>query len=349
MNRHTKTAIVALAVFAAMVLIVMLAPVGFVAWSPGQTVDLLGESDSGPVVEVDGAQTYPASGAILLTTVSQTRADASLRFPQAIMAYLSAAHDVFLRSDVYPTGVDATQATASDLALMDEAKTQAAVAALREAGLTVREAPRVTRVRVSGPSNGILQPGDIILAVDNVPVASVDDAIDRVRQKSVGDVVVVSFERDGRIESPVTIQTVPSSNDGRVATIGVTLASEFFFSPQVTYRIDPAIGGNSAGLALALAIYDRLTEPDLTGGLQVAATGAIDARGRVAAIGGVNEKVAAALAQGAEVFLLPATNCADLTAPPDGIRLVPVTSLSTAITVMEILTRPGSGTPLPSC
>ncbi|MDR1387457.1 MAG: PDZ domain-containing protein [Propionibacteriaceae bacterium] len=349
MNRHTKTAIVSLAVFAAMLLVVMLAPVGFVSWSPGQTVDLLSEGESGPLIEVSEARTYPASGSILLTTVNQTRADSALRFPQAVMAYLLGAHDVFPRQDIYPTGLGAGEATAQELELMVQAKTQAAVAAVREAGLTVREAPKVTRVRVSGPSNGILQTGDIILAIDNVPVSSVDDAVDRVRQKPVGDVVVVSIERQGRTEPPITIQTVPSSNDGRVPTIGVTLASEFFFAPQVTYRIDPAIGGDSAGLALALAIYDRLTEPDLTGGLTVAATGVIDARGRVGAIGGIDQKVAAALARGAQVFLLPATNCSDLSEIPSDIRLVPVTSLSTAVTIMEILTRPGSGTPLPSC
>lgn len=68
------------------------------------------------------------------------------------------------------------------------------------------------------------------------------------------------------------------------------------------------IGGPSAGLVLALTIIDKLTEGDLTRGKQIAATGTIDAAGRVGLIGGVVQKVYTTSKQGAHLFIVPKGN-----------------------------------------
>jgi PDZ domain-containing protein len=65
------------------------------------------------------------------------------------------------------------------------------------------------------------------------------------------------------------------------------------------------VGGNSAGLALTLAILDLLTPGELTGGLQVAGTGTIDLEGQVGPIGGIRQKVIAARRAGMDVLLVP--------------------------------------------
>ena len=66
------------------------------------------------------------------------------------------------------------------------------------------------------------------------------------------------------------------------------------------------IGGPSAGLMFSLAIYDRLTPDDMTHGREIAGTGEIACDGGVEAIGGIEQKVAGAERQGAEIFLAPA-------------------------------------------
>ncbi len=68
---------------------------------------------------------------------------------------------------------------------------------------------------------------------------------------------------------------------------------------------EASAGGPSAGLMMALAVYDRLTAGDGTGGLKVAGTGTMSPDGSVGAVGGVAEKVAAAAAAGADLFLVP--------------------------------------------
>ncbi|MGZ9931189.1 S16 family serine protease [Streptomyces sp. NC-S4] len=111
------------------------------------------------------------------------------------------------------------------------------------------------------------------------------------------------------------------------------------------------VGGPSAGLLFSLGIVDKLdgdgSGGDLTGGRSVAGTGTITADGEVGAVGGVALKTQAARRDGASVFLVPKAECADaLSELPEGLRLVPVTSLTDAVNSLRALNR---GEPAPSC
>ncbi|MDQ6419301.1 S16 family serine protease [Paenibacillus sp. LHD-117] len=68
------------------------------------------------------------------------------------------------------------------------------------------------------------------------------------------------------------------------------------------------IGGPSAGLVFALQGVDLLTEGDLAQGLRIAATGTIDAHGKVGAIGGVKQKAVAVSRENVDLFLVPQAN-----------------------------------------
>ncbi|CAL9475951.1 hypothetical protein SUDANB15_02920 [Streptomyces sp. enrichment culture] len=112
------------------------------------------------------------------------------------------------------------------------------------------------------------------------------------------------------------------------------------------------VGGPSAGLLLSLGIVDKLdgdgSGGDLTGGRVVAGTGTIDADGTVGPVGGVPLKTQAARRDGATVFLVPETECAQAQAElPEGLRLVPVTTLGGAIDALVALEK-GTGK-VPSC
>ena len=95
------------------------------------------------------------------------------------------------------------------------------------------------------------------------------------------------------------------------------------------------IAGPSAGLMWALGLYDLLTPEDLTDGMTVAGTGAIDRDGKVYPIGGVAEKLIAAKHAGANVFLVPRQNLAEAQAANPGIKLVPVSTLQDAVDFLK--------------
>ncbi|MEU6528510.1 S16 family serine protease [Streptomyces sp. NPDC046928] len=120
---------------------------------------------------------------------------------------------------------------------------------------------------------------------------------------------------------------------------------------EVTLKLAD-VGGPSAGLLFSLGIVDKLdgdgSGGDLTGGRTIAGTGTIDANGKVGAVGGVSLKTQAARRDGATVFLVPKDECGDAKAElPEGLRLVPVTTLKGAIGALDAL-RTGKGT-VPAC
>ncbi|MGZ3099438.1 S16 family serine protease [Streptomyces sp. H72] len=108
------------------------------------------------------------------------------------------------------------------------------------------------------------------------------------------------------------------------------------------------VGGPSAGLLFSLGIIDKLGAGDLTGGRVVAGTGTITPAGRVGAVGGVPLKTQAARRDGATVFLVPKAECSDARAElPEGLRLIPVTTLKGAVDSLQAL-ETGKGQ-VPAC
>ncbi|MCX4693100.1 S16 family serine protease [Streptomyces sp. NBC_01408] len=111
------------------------------------------------------------------------------------------------------------------------------------------------------------------------------------------------------------------------------------------------VGGPSAGLLFSLGIVDKLdgdgSGGDLTGGRTIAGTGTISPDGTVGAVGGVALKTQAAHRDGASVFLVPKAECSDAQSElPEGLRLVPVTTLTEAVDALRALNK---GEAVPSC
>jgi Lon-like protease len=133
----------------------------------------------------------------------------------------------------------------------------------------------------------------------------------------------------------VAVDVTPEEVDGDLR-IGITPGVGFDFPFEVSVDIADNIGGPSAGLMMSLAIYDTLTPGSLTGGADIAGTGTITPAGKVGPIGGIQQKIAAARDAGAELFLVPADNCADaLAAPQPGLTLARVSDLDQALTALE--------------
>jgi PDZ domain-containing protein len=88
------------------------------------------------------------------------------------------------------------------------------------------------------------------------------------------------------------------------------------------------IGGPSAGMMFTLEIINQMTEEDITDGLRIAGTGTIRRDGTVGPIGGVKQKVFAAIDAGATVVFIPANNYDDaLLAAGDDIKVVRIETI----------------------
>lgn len=103
----------------------------------------------------------------------------------------------------------------------------------------------------------------------------------------------------------------------------------------ITVTIDSArLGGPSAGLAFALAIFDLLTPGELAGGRRVVVTGAIDEDGTVGAVGGVRQKALAARRAGADLLMVPCPNLAVATRYAGTMRVACAATFTEALRVV---------------
>lgn len=348
MSRNA-VAIVSSLLFAVLAALLVVTPVPYVTWRPGQTIDVLGSTDSGPIIEISGGlPTHPTDGRLLMTTVSATRVDSSVSLPEAVFVYLAKGSDAIPREVYYPPGKSIEQVRAEATLQMDHSRTYATVAALRATeGTRVEEVPTLGTVSLAGPAADKLLPGDLIEAVDGEPVDTVDALERLVSRRSVGDTLTFSLQRDGR-QRTVAVTTVASNSDPRRAVAGATWTVGYAFSPQVSFGIDQAVTGPSAGLVFALGIFDRITEGELLGGKVVAGTGSINANGRVGPIGGIREKITGAERDGATIFLVPERNCLDIGDLETDMVLIRVATLKDAVASLQLINE-GSTAEVPTC
>jgi PDZ domain-containing protein len=247
------------------------------------------------------------------------------------------------QEELFPSGKTQQQVLKQDTEEMANSQQTATAAALCQIGIKFSAIDTITTTVRGLPAAGVLRAGDQIVAIDGAPVTCRASAGDLVKAKAVGQPVVLTIKRAGKLRK-FTLRT--ASYRGQ-PVLGVNLVESFVFPFKVQINIGD-IGGPSAGMMFALAIIDKLTPANLTGGKFIAGTGEIASDLRdVGPIGGIQQKMAAARAAGATIFLTPASNCADAVgAVPAGLRLVKVSTLRGALSALRALKL---GQPVPGC
>lgn len=328
MKRRGVTVLLGAIVVAVLLGGIVGAPVPYVVLSAGPTLNTLGSSEGKEVIQVDGAESSDSAGQLRLTTVS-VRPETDLL--SAVWAWFDNQEAVVPRELIYPPDQTEQQVEQRNAEDFRASQTSAETAALRELGYPVRVT--VTTVVAGGPSDGSLEVGDVLTAVDGEAVSSAQTLTGLIRAKPAGSDLTVAYTRGGRA-GRATI-TTRADRDGEPPRIGVEIEQRQPHPFQLKINVEEKIGGPSAGLMFALGIVDKVRAEDLTGGKIIAGTGTIDEQGRVGAIGGVPQKLVGARAAGAVVFLTPADNCAEAAANAvPGLTLAKVATLDDALTAL---------------
>jgi PDZ domain-containing protein len=345
MSRRAVTLLIAGIGFLACLVVVFAVPVPYVALLPGPTYNTLGPLHGKPVIQIKGQRTFPASGHLNMVTVSYIGGPGSnppFNIVAAIQAWLSPHDAVVPQQELFPTGKTRQQVVKQDTLQMVDSQQTAEAAALCQVGIKFTTTDTVASTIAGMPAAGRLHRGDVITAVDGTPVTCRSSAASLITARPVGHLVVLTVRR-GQSDHNISLRT--ASYRGQ-PVIGVHVRESFKFPFQVKINIGN-VGGPSAGLMFALAIIDKLTPANLTGGAFVAGTGEITVNGAVGPIGGIQQKMAAARAAGATVFLAPAGNCSDTAgAVPAGLRVVKVRTLRGAFAALNALK---AGKPVPAC
>lgn len=351
MSRRLSTLLAALVPAVLLLVLATSATVPLVSMGPGPTYDTLGEAEVArdgrvetvPVIQVTGRRADETTGSLRMTTVAVRD---RLTLVDAMRFWLDPEQVVVPRDQVFPPDRSEDEVKESNTAEMVGSENSAEAAAYRYLGIPMH--PRVEDVLPGGAADGRLRAGDVLRSVDGVRVADAEALVEQVGAHGPGDAVRLEFSRDGRDETTtVTLRPPEDGGDPGKGRLGILVGDTPADGTDVEISIDPKVGGPSAGLILAIAIVDKLSPGEETGGATIAGSGTITADGEVGPIGGIRHKLRAARAAGATEFLVPAANCAEAVQdPPDGIRLIEVSTLEGAL---EALSAATSGGEPPTC
>ena len=304
-------------------------PLPFVEYLPGEPAAIP------PLVEIEGTETTDLDGETALLTVL-------LRQQPTVPALLAALDDdrsLIPLEELYPPGQDRDERFQVQRERFDR---QFEIAAAVGAGAAGVEVTLITEVVVAAvmpgsPADGVLAPGDTVTAVDGEPIVAAEELQAVAREASAGDVLSLTIRHQGEVRDvDVQLEPVDGTDEPRIGVAIETAVVELRLPFDVVLDEDVTIGGPSAGLLVALTIYDLISEDDLLGGRTVLGTGTLDADGRVGPVGGVAAKMRAAAEYGADLVLVPEWQIEEaLGGAPDGLDVVGVESLEEAISVLS--------------
>jgi len=293
----------------------------------------------------DGVDVYPPASELAFTTVSLRQS--------TVASYLWAWFDddvQVVEQDAILAGRSPAENRQLNLQLMDTSKQDAIRQALLALGYDVPvtiDGVVVVDVQRDAAAEGRLDVGETVVSIDGEPLDELEDVARIMEPKRPGDTVSLAVEplRGGEARTvAVELRAAPDDPDRGLIGIQLQPRSPSYELP-VAVEIDSGdVGGPSAGLAFTLAVLDVLTPGELTGGLDVAVTGTMEADGRVGDVGGVRQKTAAAINDGYDVLLVPSGEFEEARERAGGaIEVIAVDTLREALDALASLGGSGLG------
>jgi PDZ domain-containing protein len=292
-----------------------------------------------PMISVDAAYSHPHSGSFMLTTVIK---QTPILAGQWLYGHLASAVEIIPPEQVVPDNVSMQELMQRSHRMLMNSEAMAVVIALRLAGYEVAvngEIVEVDSVLPDSPVQGILEPGDRIIYLNEQRVRLASELSEYIQAQTLQSMINLIVERNGE-QVELSVPLVSSPDGQGPPSLGITVQSagldmELPFPVQITPQ--KIVGGPSAGLMFTLTIYNLVTPDDLTNGWRIAGTGTINLDGAVGPIGGVKQKVAGAEAAGADYFLVPPANYTDAIRVARRINVVKVATVSEAIEFLRSL------------
>ena len=296
-------------------------PLPYVARLPGPTVDVLGKTqdqqgDLKEILSITGTNpqtgeeitnpdlTAPKEGGQLrMVTVTEMGGPGRrLNVFGWIQAKLTPASEMIPYSKVYPAKVPATVYISG----------------------AVEGSDAVGKVQDSDILESIQTPDGVVH-----PIETAADPFVIMHSVAPGSTVTITLKRED-VEHTETIVTSAPEDGSQGSKMGIYLGVKADIPVEINFAMKD-IGGPSAGMMFSLAIIDRLSEGDMTGGQSIAGTGTISYDGTVGPIGGIAQKMQGAKRDGARWFLAPESNCDQVIGHvPEGLRVVRVSTLHEA-------------------
>lgn len=148
-----------------------------------------------------------------------------------------------------------------------------------------------------------LKVGDQIIEVNNKKINSKEEIKHILSEYKIGDEINLKVKNNNK-EYYRKAKLI--EYEGEII-IGVMIVqvNDYDLEPNIEVKTNKRESGPSGGLMLALSIYNKLIDKDITNNLTIVGTGTIDMDGNVGDIGGVEYKLKAAVKEDADLFIVP--------------------------------------------
>jgi PDZ domain-containing protein len=294
-----------------------------------------------PMVQIAPEHRYTHSGSLILTSVV---AQAPIIAGEWVAGQLSPIVKIVPPASIVPENTTIQEQARQGFRQLDESVTTAIVVGLRRAGYSadlISKGVTVLGIQPDSHAQGVLQTGDVITGLNGLPIRTPNELIDQIKSQNPQATVQLNIVRDQQsleIDVPLITPTITNTSPRlgiAIGSAGVDMQLPF----PVQIVPEKIVGGPSAGLMFTLAVYNAVTPNDITSGRKIAGTGTINLDGTVGPIGGVQQKVAAAEAAGAEYFLSPVENYADARSVTQKIKVVKVATVDEALAFLKGLSQ----------
>lgn len=263
-------------------------------------------------IEYGEIENYDFDGNLYQLTVRRDEASALIY----LWSFFDNSIDLYPREMILPNGVTREELNQISIQNMKTSENVAIAVALEYLDFNVStkgEGVLVVGVLEGSPVEGKLKKGDKIFSINNKEISSASEFIATLREFEIGEFIKIGLYRefDGdeqflEIETKL-IEHVDYEDEPMVGFLATTINEKFDFPFLIDIKTGN-VGGPSAGLMMALNVYNNLIPEDITNSMVIAGTGTIEVDGSVGPVGGIKQKVISAKNAGAELILVPMAN-----------------------------------------
>jgi PDZ domain-containing protein len=291
-------------------------------------------------IDYGDTEYYDFEGNLFQLTVRRDEASALIY----LWSYVDNSFDLYPREVILPKGVTPKELSEISIQNMKTSENVAIAVALKNLNYDIDskgDGVLVVGILDDSPVKGKLLKGDLLTTINDEQIFSASEFIATLRKYDIGETVTIGLTReiDGTdteiFISTELIEHIEYSNEPMVGFLATTVNERFDFPFEIDIKTGN-VGGPSAGLMMALNVYNNLIPNDITNSLIIAGTGTIEIDGSVGPVGGIRQKVIAAKRAGSELILVPTANYEEASPlSTDDTAIVAVDSFEEALKVIS--------------
>ena len=267
----------------------------FVIYTPGGIVNLEDR------IEVENSR--DTEGSLNMSYVSLVKGT----LPMILLSYCLPNWDLVKSSEITAPDESVDELLELEKLYMQSSIDNATILAYEKAGKELNITREVNNiVYISNDADTDLEIYDELLTADGIEVNDVVELREIVNSKNEGDTITFLVNRNGK-EKECSAK-IYNTEDGLKVGVSFLTTYEYETNPEISVATKASESGSSGGLMLTLAIYNAITDEDITKGRTIVGTGTISLDGTVGAIDGVKYKILGAVKSDAEIFLCPMEN-----------------------------------------